>query len=44
MRRKIVEESEDVVINSQHVRIMAVLSNLLEVMDNTTNNPSEFVT
>jgi hypothetical protein len=44
MRREIVEESENVIVHSQHVRIMAMLSNLLEVVNNATNNPGEFVT
>ena len=44
MRGKIVEKSEDVIINSQHVRIVAMLSNLLEVVDNAANNSGEFVT
>jgi len=44
MRGKSVEKSEDVIINSQHVRIVAMLSNLLEVVDNAANNPGEFVT
>lgn len=44
MRGKVVEESENVIIHSQHVRIVAMLSNLLEVVDNATNNPGEFVT
>jgi hypothetical protein len=39
MRGKIVKESENVIIHSQHIRIMAVLSNLLKVVDNATNNP-----
>ncbi len=44
MRGKIVEESENVIINGQHVRIMAMLSNLLEVVDNAANYTGEFVT
>ena len=44
MRREIVEEFENVVIHGQYVRIMAMLSNLLEMVDDTTNNPGEFVT
>ena len=44
MRRKIVEEPENVIVYSQHVRIMAMLSNLLEVVDYATNNTGEFVT
>jgi hypothetical protein len=44
MRREVVEESENVVIHSQHVRIMAMLSDLLEVVNNATNNPGKFVT
>jgi hypothetical protein len=44
MRREIVEESENVIIHSQYVRIVAMLSNLLEVVDNATDNPGEFVT
>ena len=44
MRRKIVEESENVVIDSQHVRVVAMLSNLLEVVDDAANNPCKFVT
>lgn len=44
MRGKVVEESENVIIHSQHVRIMAMLSNLLKVVDNATNNPGKSVT
>jgi hypothetical protein len=44
MRGKIVEESENVIINGQHVRIMAMLSNLLEVVDNAANYTGKFVT
>ncbi len=44
MRGKIVEEFENVVIHSQYVRIVAMLPNLLEMVDDATNNPSEFVT
>jgi hypothetical protein len=44
MRGEIVEEFENVVIHSQYVRIMAMLSNLLEMVDDMTNNPGEFVT
>jgi hypothetical protein len=44
MRREIVEESENVIIHRQYVRIVAMLSNLLEVVDNATDNPGEFVT
>jgi len=44
MRGKVVEESENVIINGQHVRIMAMLSNLLEVVDNAANYTGEFVT
>ena len=44
MRGEIVEEFENVVVHSQYVRIMAMLSNLLEMVDDATNNPSESVT
>jgi len=44
MRGKIVEESENVIINGQHVRIMAMLPNLLEVVDNAANYTGKFVT
>jgi hypothetical protein len=44
MWRKIVEEPENVIIHGQHVRIMAMLPNLLEVVDYAANNPGESVT
>ena len=44
MWRKIVEESENVIVYGKHIRIMAVLSNLLEVVDYAAHDPSELVT
>lgn len=41
--RKVVEESENFVVYGKHIRIMAVLSNLLEVVDYATDDPSELV-
>lgn len=43
MWRKSVEESENVVVYGKDIRIMAVLSNLLEVVDYATDDPSELV-
>ena len=42
--RKGVEESENVIVYGKDIRIMAVLSNLLEVVDYATDDPSELVT
>jgi len=44
MWRKIVEESKTIIAYGKHIRIMAVLSNLLEVVDYATNDPSKLVT
>ncbi len=44
MWRKIVKESENVIVYGKHIGIMAVLSNLLEVVDNAADDPSELVT
>jgi len=44
MGGEIVEKFKNVVIHSQYVGIMAMLSNLLEMVDDATNNPGEFVT
>jgi DUF917 family protein len=44
MRRKIVEKSENVIIHSHDVRIMAMLPDLLEVVNNAANNPGKLVT
>jgi hypothetical protein len=44
MRGEIVEEFENVVIHSQYVRIMTILSNLLEMVDDATDDPGKFVT
>ncbi len=44
MWRKIVEESKNVIAYGKHIRIMAVLSNLLEVVDYAADDPSELVT
>ena len=44
MWRKSVEESENVIVYGKHIRIMAVLSNLLEVVDYATDDPSKLVT
>lgn len=42
--RKGVEESENVIVYCKDIRIMTVLSNLLEMVDYATDNPSELVT
>jgi len=44
MWRKIVKESKNVIAYGKHIRIMAVLSNLLEVVDYAADDPSELVT
>jgi hypothetical protein len=43
MWRKSVEESENIIVYGKDIRIMAVLSNLLEVVDYATDDPSELV-
>ncbi len=43
MWRKIVKESKNVIAYGKHIRIMAVLSNLLEVVDYVADDPSKLV-